>query len=79
MPLVIVIGMVSPTDICGSVVGIVNSMTVLSGALLQPAYSLFGEVATGFDETVVAMDAAGTDTGTQSEPIEIQSVVISTN
>ena len=32
---------VSPTDISGSVVGIVNSMTVASGAILQPLVGVF--------------------------------------
>jgi cyclophilin family peptidyl-prolyl cis-trans isomerase len=49
------------------------------GAALPPQYTLFGEVATGFDETVLQMEAAGTDSGSPSEPIEIQSVVISTS
>lgn len=48
------------------------------GAALPPQYSLFGEVSTGFDETVVEMEAAGTQSGSPSEPVEIQSVVIST-
>ena len=49
------------------------------GAALPPAYTLFGDVATGFDETVVEMEAAGTQSGSPSEPVEIQSVVISTS
>ena len=49
------------------------------GAALPPQYTLFGEVATGFDETVVKMEAAGTASGSPSEPVEIQSVVISTS
>ena len=49
------------------------------GAGLPPSYSLFGEVTAGFDETVVEMEAAGTPAGTPSEPVEIQSVVISTS
>ena len=48
------------------------------GAALPPQYTLFGQVATGFDETVVQMEAAGTASGSPSEPVEIQSVVIST-
>ena len=50
-----------------------------NGASLPPQYTLFGEVATGFDETVIKMEAAGTASGSPSEPVEIQSVVISTN
>jgi len=46
------------------------------GAALALAYSLFGGVASGFDETVVVMEAAGTASGSPSEPIEIISVVI---
>jgi cyclophilin family peptidyl-prolyl cis-trans isomerase len=49
------------------------------GVALPPSYTLFGAVATGFDETVVEMEAAGTQTGSPSEPVEIQSVVIVTN
>ncbi len=49
------------------------------GAALPPSYSLFGEVTAGFDETVVEMEAAGTPAGTPSEPVVIQSVVISTS
>lgn len=49
------------------------------GAALPPSYTLFGEVTSGFDETVVEMEAAGTQTGSPSEPVEIQSVVISTS
>jgi cyclophilin family peptidyl-prolyl cis-trans isomerase len=49
------------------------------GAALPPQYTLFGQVATGFDETVVEMEAAGTPSGSPSEPVEIQSVVISTS
>ncbi len=49
------------------------------GTALPPSYSLFGEVTTGFDETVVEMEAAGTQSGSPSEPVEIQSVEISTN
>ena len=50
-----------------------------NGASLPPQYTLFGEVATGFDETVIKMEAAGTASGSPSEPVEIQSVVISTS
>lgn len=50
-----------------------------NGAALPPSYSLFGAVTEGFDETVVAMESAGTASGTPSEPVDIQSVVIRTN
>lgn len=50
-----------------------------NGAALPPSYSLFGAVTEGFDETVVAMEAAGTPSGTPSEPVDIESVVITTN
>jgi cyclophilin family peptidyl-prolyl cis-trans isomerase len=50
-----------------------------NGAALPPSYSLFGAVTEGFDETVVAMESAGTASGTPSEPVDIQSVVIKTN
>jgi cyclophilin family peptidyl-prolyl cis-trans isomerase len=50
-----------------------------SGAALPPSYSLFGEVTEGFDDTVVAMEAAGTAAGSPSEPVDIESIVISTN
>ena len=50
-----------------------------NGAALPPSYSLFGAVTEGFDETVVAMEAAGTASGTPSEPVDIESVVIITN
>ncbi|MGI9646122.1 MAG: peptidylprolyl isomerase [Ilumatobacteraceae bacterium] len=46
------------------------------GAALPPAYSLFGGVVAGFDETVVVMEAAGTASGDPSEPIVIISVEI---
>lgn len=49
------------------------------GAALPPQYTLFGEVAAGFDETVVEMEAAGTASGSPAEPVDIQSVVISTS
>ena len=49
------------------------------GVNLLPNYSLFGAVATGYDETVVEMAAAGTESGSPSEPVDIQSVVIITN
>ena len=50
-----------------------------NGVALPPSYSLFGAVSAGLDDTVVAMAAAGTQTGSPSEPVEIESVVISTN
>ena len=49
------------------------------GVALPPSYTLFGAVTDGLDDTVVAMEAAGTQTGSPSEPVEIQSVVITTN
>ncbi len=49
------------------------------GAALPPSYSLFGEVTTGLDDTVVEMEAVGTASGSPSEPVDIESVVISTN
>jgi cyclophilin family peptidyl-prolyl cis-trans isomerase len=47
-----------------------------NGAALPPDYSLFGEVTEGFDETVVAMEAAGSETGTPTEEVQIVSVEI---
>lgn len=49
------------------------------GAALPPSYSLFGEVTSGFDDTVVAMEAVGTDSGAPSEPADIESIVITTS
>ncbi len=49
------------------------------GVSLPPSYALFGEVTAGYDDTVAAMTAAATETGTPSEPVDIESVVISTN
>ena len=46
------------------------------GAALSPDYSLFGEVTEGFDDTVVAMEAAGSDTGAPAEEVRITSVEI---
>ncbi len=46
------------------------------GAALPPQYSLFGEVAAGFDDTVTVMEAAGTVGGSPNEDIEIVSVEI---
>ncbi len=46
------------------------------GVSLGPNYSLFGKVTAGFDDTVKAMEAAGTPGGTPSEPITIQKVTI---
>ncbi len=46
------------------------------GVALPPAYSLFGRVTEGFDDTVVPMEAAGTPQGTPSETVEIRSVTI---
>ena len=47
------------------------------GVALQPNYSLFGQVTTGVDTTLKALDAAGTaGDGKPSEPITINSVTI---
>lgn len=46
------------------------------GAALPPEYALFGQVITGFDETVVVMEAAGSASGTPGEPIRIESITI---
>jgi cyclophilin family peptidyl-prolyl cis-trans isomerase len=45
------------------------------GAALQPDYSLFGQVTSGFDDTVAAMEAAGA----AGELVEITEVVIITS
>jgi len=45
------------------------------GAALQPDYSLFGQVTSGFDDTVAAMEAAGA----AGELVEITEVVILTS
>ena len=46
------------------------------GAALPPLYSLFGQVATGFDETVVPMEAAGSLQGQPTSEVRIESVEI---
>ena len=47
------------------------------GVALPPQYSLFGQVTTGIDDTLKALDAAGTAAGTPTkEPIIITSVTI---
>jgi cyclophilin family peptidyl-prolyl cis-trans isomerase len=46
------------------------------GAALPPQYALFGEVTAGLETAVAAMAAAGSPTGTPTEPIEIQSIRI---
>lgn len=51
-------------------------ITGSDGAALPPDYSLFGQVTEGFDTTVAAMAAAGTPSGSPTEPIEIQSIRI---
>ena len=52
-------------------------VTGAQGTSLPPDYALFGQVTAGFDDTVVAMEAAGTPgAGTPTEPIEIQSIRI---
>ena len=48
------------------------------GAGLPPQYSLFGAVETGFDDTVVVMEASGTASGDPSEDVVIEQVVITT-
>jgi peptidylprolyl isomerase len=45
------------------------------GVRLPPNYSLFGKVVAGLD-TVAALDAVGTRSGKTSEPVVIESVVI---
>jgi len=47
------------------------------GVKLAPNYSLFGKVTVGFDDTVKAMEKAGTDSGSPSEDVVIEKVVIS--
>ncbi|MEM9513258.1 MAG: peptidylprolyl isomerase [Actinomycetota bacterium] len=46
------------------------------GASLPPLYSLFGQVGSGFDETVVEMEAAGTLEGIPAAEVRINSVTI---
>jgi cyclophilin family peptidyl-prolyl cis-trans isomerase len=48
------------------------------GAGLPPQYSLFGAVDTGFDDTVVVMEASGTASGEPGEDVVIERVVITT-
>ena len=48
------------------------------GAGLPPQYSLFGAVETGFDDTVVVMEASGTASGEPGEDVVIERVVITT-
>jgi cyclophilin family peptidyl-prolyl cis-trans isomerase len=53
------------------------NITGEEGVQLPPSYSLFGQVAEGFDTTVADMAATGTPgAGTPSEPVEILSVRI---
>jgi cyclophilin family peptidyl-prolyl cis-trans isomerase len=47
-----------------------------NGASLPPSYSLFGEVTEGFDDTVLAMEAAGSASGEPTEEVQISSVEI---
>ena len=47
-----------------------------SGIRLPPQYSLFGKVVAGL-EVVAAIDAVGTQSGTPTEPVTIESVTIS--
>ncbi|NQY57002.1 MAG: peptidylprolyl isomerase [Ilumatobacteraceae bacterium] len=46
------------------------------GAALPPLYSLFGQVGSGFDDTVVEMEAAGTLEGIPASEVRIDSVTI---
>ena len=48
------------------------------GAGLPAQYSLFGAVETGFDDTVVVMEASGTASGEPGEDVVIERVVITT-
>ena len=48
-----------------------------AGTGLGPSYSLFGQVATGYDTTVKTMEALGTTSGKPSTEVTIQKVVIS--
>ena len=63
----------SGTDTNGSQFFIVTGD---QGVQLPPSYSLFGQVTTGFDETVVPIEAVGTASGTPSETVDINSVTI---
>jgi peptidylprolyl isomerase/peptidyl-prolyl cis-trans isomerase B (cyclophilin B) len=47
-----------------------------NGVRLPPQYSLFGKVVTGMD-VVAAIDAVGTQSGTPTERVTIESVTIS--
>ena len=51
-------------------------ITGSEGAALPPLYALFGQVTDGFDTTVAAMAAAGSPSGTPTEPVEIESIRI---
>lgn len=64
----------SGPDTAGSQFFIVTGQTALD--VLDPLYTLFGQVSDGFDDTVVQMEAAGTADGEPTEPIEIDSVTI---
>ena len=50
-----------------------------AGTSLPPQYSLFGDVSSGFESTVVDMEAAGTADGSPSEDVVIESVEIVTS
>ena len=52
-------------------------VTGADGVGLAPNYSLFGKVTKGFDDTVKAMDKAGSASGKPSEDVIIQTVTIS--
>ena len=51
-------------------------ITGANGVALPPKYSLFGQVTDGFDTTVKAMEAAGSQSGAPTASIVIESVVI---
>ena len=46
------------------------------GQALPPLYSLFGQISSGFEETVKPIESAGSTSGAPSEPIIIESVTI---
>lgn len=46
------------------------------GASLPPSYSLFGKVTDGFDTTVKALEKVGTESGTPSETVKMNTVTI---
>jgi cyclophilin family peptidyl-prolyl cis-trans isomerase len=50
-----------------------------NGEALPPQYSLFGEVTDGYEPTVVEITKAASPSGEPAEPIQIESVTISTS